>query len=502
MKMHPRDVAGRSALSSVLSVLLLLSPAAHAQEPPADGSGAAPAEAPKPEGQPEAADKPAAAESATSEPSAAPEQPAASAAVEAPAVSAELSAPVEPAAGDANGRPRPPALALEHLPPTAYPSQPLPGIRGGSLALSINHLQWPYMPKYEGEPDFRIGFSGSSWVDASLREVRAGLLNEADQLEYRMQGRLTFRVSPVYNHKDDWFIQSNTEFVANTEQNNSSTNYVDVDDAWIRIGRWKRFDLTVGRVQGFEVYHFGMGLDLNTYERLGAASFSKTPVQPYALDSLWDRGVNNGAAALHWYMPEWLRLEFLTRIGVSGQGKEIGIRPVGVIDFGWVKLKGGYERRLSSSLFNGNDARVEMQGFGGSLQFVLDPWVEFGGNFARRIEDGFEQDGAVRPAASHTTNTWGGFVNVRPYFEDWMVGLGYNHTDFENFNIDAFGEPEQTTHQQMFAALQYLLWDRLYIKYVLAYSRADIEERNDQDATDDGFLNESLGHRLRIMLLY
>jgi hypothetical protein len=212
--------------------------------------------------------------------------------------------------------------------------------------------------------------------------------------------------------------------------------------------------------------------------------------------------VNNGAIAAHWYLPEWLRFEFLTRIGVSGQGKEIGIRPVAVLDFGLAKLKGGYERRLSNSLFEGNQARVETQGFGGSLQFVLDPWVEFGGNIARRIEDGFEQDGVPRPAASFTTTTWGGFVNVRPYIENTLIGLGYNHTYFENFNIDSFNEPEHTTHTQMFAAAKYLLWDSLYLKYVLAYANADIEERNDQDASDDGFTNKSLSHRLRVMLLY
>jgi hypothetical protein len=245
-----------------------------------------------------------------------------------------------------------------------------------------------------------------------------------------------------------------------------------------------------------------MGLDLNTFERLGAASFSKTPVQPYALDNLWDRGVNNGAAALHWYYPEWLRLEFLTRMGVSGQGKQLGIRPVAMLDFGWAKVKGGYERNLSDSLFRGNQGRVETQGIGGSLQFVFDPWVEFGGSVARRVNDAFDQYGAVRSAASDTTVTWGGFANARPYFEDWLVGIGYNKTSYRNFNIDAFGDPERTTHQQMFGAVQYVLWDHLYIKYVLAYSRAHIEERNDQDSSDTGFLNESLGHRVRLMLLY
>jgi hypothetical protein len=488
MKMHPRDVAGRLLPSSILSALLLSTSAAYAQEAPATSE--------PPAATAEAADK----GPAATDPAATAAEPA-KAEVTASTTETTVTA-AEPAAIPPDSPPKPPPLALEHLPGTAYPSRPIPGIRGGSLSLSINHLQWPYMPRYQGEPDFRIGFSGSSWVDTSQRDVKAGLLNEDDQREFRMQGRLTFRVSGVYNRENDWFLQTNTEFVANTEQNNSNTNYVDVDEAWIRGGKWKWGDVTVGRVQGFEAYHFGMGLDLNTYERLGAASFSQTPVQPYALDDLWDRGVNNGAIALHWYYPEWLRLELLTRIGVSGQGTLLGFRPVGVIDFGFVKLKGGYERVINNSLFIESEARVETKGLGGNLQFVLDPWVELGGGFARRVQDAFEQDGAVRPAASHTTVTWGGFVNVRPYFEDWLVGFGYHNTDFENFNIDAFNDPETTKHQQMFAAVQYLLWDRLYIKYVLSLAQADIEQRNDTDPTDTGFKNESLGHRLRFMLLY
>jgi hypothetical protein len=478
MKMHLRDVA---ALASVLSSLLLLTSHAHAQDPaatPDDDDAAAPAVPSENEsGKPDTA-------GATVSTAAAP--------VKGPPASET----------EIDSTPVPPPLALERLPATAYPKRPLPGLHGGSLELSINHLQWPYMPKYEGQPDFRIAFSGSSWVDTSIRSVNAGSQAEANQLEYRMQGRLTLRASAVYNRGNDWFIQSNTEFVANTEQNNSNTNYVDVDDAYLRVGKWRKYDITVGRLQGFEVYHFGMGLDLNTYERLGAASFSKTPQSPYALDDQWDRGVNNGAVALHWYVPEWLRLEFLTRIGVSGQGKEIGIRPVAVIDLGFMKLKGGYERALSSSLFEGNKARVETQGLGGELQFVLPPWVEFGGGVARRTEDAFEQDGAARPGASHTTTTFGGFANVKPPIENLMVGVGYHNTHFQNFNIDAFGDPEKTTHQQMFGAVQYLLWDKLYVKYVLAYSRAQIEERNDSDPTDHGFTNQSIGHRVRLMLLY
>jgi hypothetical protein len=490
MKMHSRDVARRSVRPSVLSALLVFTSAAHAQEGPATGEPHA--ETPAPPATSTAADE----KSPAASDSAAPAETSATGEVTAPTTGAKP----EPQPADA--RPKPPPLALELLPATAYPSSPIPGIRGGSLALSINHLQWPYMPKYEGEPDFRLGFSGGAWVDTSQRDVKAGHPSEVDQREYRMQGRLTFRVSSVYNRPNDWFLQSNTELVANTEQNNLSTNYVDVDEAWIRAGKWKWGDVTVGRLQGFEVYHFGMGLDLNTFERGGAQSLNRSPAQPYVVDELWDRGVNNGAIALHWYYPEWLRLELLTRLGVSGQGTLLGFRPAGVLDFGFVKAKGGYELANFNSQYIGSEARTEVKGWGASLQFVLDPWVEGGGGFARRVTDSFDDRGAPVGARSHTTRTFGGFVNVRPYFENWLVGFGYNTTDFENFNRDAFGDPEETTHQQMFAAVQYLLWDRFYIKYVLAYAKADIEERNDTARELGGFVNESISHRLRFMLLY
>src|SRR5690606_13078527 len=166
---------------------------------------------------------------------------------------------------------------------------------------------WPYMPAYAGPPALRVGFSGFAWIDSSYRTIDVGVDIESDETEFRQQGRLGLRVTPVYNVDDDYFVQSNIEFIAIAEQDHTVNNYADVDDAWIRVGKWKMFDVQVGRMQGFEVYHFGMGLDLNTYERAGATSANYTPAQPYGLTDLWDRGRNVGGAAFHWYYPEWLR---------------------------------------------------------------------------------------------------------------------------------------------------------------------------------------------------
>ena len=509
---YARGLARSCARTSVLAAsLFTLTPPAAAQPDPADPAPEPSATAAEPTPEGEAAEPPEAAPETEpaglgAEKAVAPESESAPsrAGVDASA-SATGPGPAdepEPALEASAEAAVPVPLRLELLPPTAYPNTPTPGIPWGSLGLVIDRLQWPYMPKYPGPPELRVGLSGFGWVDSSYRSLKAGLETEDDQSEYRMQGRFGLRVTPVYNLEEDYFLQANFEFIANVDQDHTVSGYTDVDDAWIRVGKWKYFDFQIGRMQGFEVYHFGMGLDQNTYERQGAVGFSSAPAQPYGLTDLWDRGLSTGGAALHWYFPEWLRLEVLTRFGLSGQGSDIGVRPVGVVDLGWMKLKAGYERRLRPSIFEESQARIETQGYGGELQFVLDPWIEFGGGYAKRLEDAFENDGAVRPAGSTNTRTYGGFLNVRPYFEDWLVGVGYHHTDWENYNFDDFGERENSTHDQMFGALQYVLWDKLYLKYVLAYAKGHIEDRNDSNADDTGFENKALSHRLRLMVLF
>lgn len=412
----------------------------------------------------------------------------------------------EPKVEPTDDVPKPPPLALEVLPPSAYPNNPIVGIRGGSLSLVMAGMQWPYMPAYgDDQPKLRIGISGSSWVDFNYRAVRPGLSSDPDAQEARVQGRLTLRVTPVYNFKDGWFGQSRIEFVGITEQQNEPNKYVDLDEAWVRLGKWNLFDLTVGRIQGFEVYHFGMGLDINTQEREGARAIGGgsgvSAQQPYALTDLWDRGLNNGAIALHLYTPKWLRLEMLGRMGLSSGGNDLGLRPAGIIDLGMLKLKGGYEYRVQVPFQEGNPQKTETKGFGGSVNFVYDPWIELGAGVAHRVIDVTNDKGGPDIFASSDTTTWGGFLNVRPYFENWMVGIGYHNTYWENFNYDPFGEAENQVHQQMFGAVQYQLWDRFFFKYVLSYSSAKIERRSEVP-TDDGYTNQQIGHRMRFMMLF
>lgn len=503
------DRSGRRLASlSVLSSVLFLSSTALAQETEdgfSNGLGPAPttepeesSDAPPPEEpQPSSVDTPPSETQEKAE-GAPPTQAEATAEEK---VEAQIGEPkVEPT----DSVPKPPPLALEVLPPSAYPNDPITGIRGGSLSLVMSGMQWPYMPAYgDDQPKLRIGISGSSWVDFNYKMIRPGLPTDPDIAEGRVQGRLTLRVSPVYNFKDGWFGQSRIEFVGITEQQNEANKYVDLDEAWIRFGKWNKFDLTVGRTQGFEVYHFGMGLDINTAEREGAQIAGETVEKPYSVSELWDRGINNGAAAIHFYMPKWLRLELLGRMGSTGTGNDIGVRPAGIIDLGWLKLKGGYEYRVETPINQDALTKRVAKGYGGQVNFVYNPWIEAGFGAAHRIVDRTDQVGAIDVSGTNNTTTWGGFLNVRPYFENWMVGLGYHNTYWENFDYDVFGYAVNQTHQQMFGAVQYQLWDRFFFKYVLAYSTVNIATRNDQTPVpENGYENQQISHRMRFMMLF
>ncbi len=490
-----------------------LAPAPVAEAPEADAEGAPTEEAPA--GEPASDTE----ESTTPEapPSPAGEQEAeasgeasasgslslggADAEAEASGDAAESEEEPEPDASGAGGRAFP-TFGLERLPPESYPTDPVRGIDGGSLMWTMNGLQWPYMPMRDGASDVRVGFSGYGFVDSSLRDIEAGLDTETDQQEYRQQGRFVLRTTPVFNVDEDWFIQGNIEYVANGDQTRTNT-YIDIDDAWIRVGKWDLFDIQVGRMQGWEVYHFGMGLDWATFERVGATSFSNTPIQAYGVTDMWDRAQSTGSLTGHYYPTKWARIELQSRFGTSGPGNDIGVRPVGILDFGFLKLKVGGERRSQTSIFKDSDGSIETQGYGAAAMAVWYPYVEAGGGFGVRVRDQFDTDGGRVAAGSDDTISFGGFANVR-IIEDLLLGGGYLRTEWENLNTDPItnSDPDFQEHIQIYGALQYVLWDQLYIKYVFSQAEGYFYERSEGGSPSQEFTNYSTSHRLRFQLFY
>jgi hypothetical protein len=414
----------------------------------------------------------------------------------------EPSTDAVPSADDAERSAAVAAVGLERLSGAAFPAPQTRGIPGGSLAATMHGLQWPYLPALPGAPSTRIGFSGSAWVDSSYRTVQAGVAADPDLHEWRQQSRLVLRATPTYNASGGWFAQAQGEFVllgatpANNQENLGS------DDLYVRLGQWNVFDVSAGRFQGWEVYHLGMGLDLNTVERDGAATNNNRPVDLRDLQFLWDRADGPGNIALHLYPTEFLRFELLGRVGGTGLN-ELGVRPAGILDLGVVKAKIAAEYLQKHPREQSADRKDHTlsKGVLGSLQAVLDPVVELGGTFAYMYLDTYNAQGVLDAGQSSTTIGTGGFANVR-VLDRLLFGAGANYVHQHNLKTDPTGKLNDVkTHLQVFGAAQYAIWDQFYIKGVVAYANALFNPESDPPPIAV-FRNKSLSGRLRLMYAF
>jgi hypothetical protein len=346
------------------------------------------------------------------------------------------------------------------------------GLHGGSMWLAMHGLQWPYLPRRPGEPALMLALSGSGWVDTAYERIESGLPANPGIKYLRQQGRLVLRATPTYR-SEDWFVQGQAELVANSDQSVSQPQVADTDDLWVRAGYWNAFDVQFGRFEGWELYHLGMGLDINTFERRGALLDGSTfkPPDFYGVTFAFYRPDGAGNFAVHGYPAKWLRLEALTRVGNDSGSNKIGERGAAILDFGWVKLKGGTEYVKGWDSSDNTQGRTLQRGGGGAIQFVLDPYLEFGVNAAWAIQDAWDSTGAVSEDATWTLESRGAFANLR-LIGDLLAGGGINYTYFENIHRDAAGNVQKRDHTQVFGALQYGLMKQLFLKVVVAWADA------------------------------
>ena len=153
---------------------------------------------------------------------------------------------------------------------------------------------------------------------------------------------------------------------------------------YLRIGKWNVWDLQVGRFEGWEVFHLGMGLDQNTFERTGAVGQFEPAIGFYGLTDNQFRPLGAaGNIALHYYPLSILRFELLSTVGSLGSTPVLAARPVGILDLGWVKLKLGTEYQRLGDQKQGSLDYITKKGVGGAVQFVFQPHIEFGVNAAQ-----------------------------------------------------------------------------------------------------------------------
>lgn len=510
MKTRWSDSGLGVALTLGWSVLFLTAPA-RAQDEPFSGDLSAGTEASggvEAQAETQTEETPAPAEE-TPAPAEEPAKAEAKAEVTAPAAAEPPSS--EPAS-DAEREQAVSKVGVELLPGSAYPEPYVRGIKFGSLWLTMQGHQWPYMPMISGEPALRVGLSGSMWNDLSYARIDSGLKpNTPDQHRLITETRGVLRVTPTYSTEEDWFVQGNGEFVIHGDMNvPNPPNLASTDDLFVRAGKWDLFDVTFGRFQGWEIgNHYGMGLDINTLERQGARIQSQQfrPPDGYGLTYFWDRSdFQMGAYAVHVYPVKFLRAEVLGHLGAgnatgSGPWQQADIRPSAIIDLGIIKVKGGVEFGKSTPQNPDSKWRNRRSGYSGAVQLVLAPWVEVGGSFGMGFEDVLNQDGLRNDNQSNTVWSYGGFLNLNPTGGKLPLVIGggvFNH-HWEDLRHDPSHNDRVDTDDQLlaFGAIQYTFWDKLYLKVVGAHAKY---EHYDYSSTP--FTNKMNSLRLRAMVLF
>lgn len=441
------------------------------------------------------------------------EEGAASAAPAAAEAEAEATAEAEGSASVSVAvEPPPPAkdagstdsVSVVILPGSGYPEPKIRGLVGGSLWSIMPGYQFPYMPKVAGQTGVQLGISGSLWNDLSYAKFESGTPEtEPNKNRWVNQTRGVLRVTPVYSTEDDWFVQGNVELVAQGDQIANTADLGLVDDLFVRAGKWNLFDITAGRFQAWEIYHYGMALDQNTFERRGAESPRVAAPQIYGVDYFWNRPTGgSGNYALHAYPTDFLRFELLAQFGARVGDNIYGYRGAGILDLGYLKVKAGAEWGTTKPQTEGAKGRNWWNGFGGSIQGIFDPYVEGGLNAAVGYTDVENIQGLPERASSRTTRSFGGFLNVHPPLGSLLIGFGYNVTFQESLDVNLvyddprFGDANQHTHKQAFFAIQYGFWDRLFLKFVGANASYDFED-NIQNPPHP-FTNEMMSGRFRV----
>jgi hypothetical protein len=396
---------------------------------------------------------------------------------EATAVAGSIPPPPEPAVE------APPVteIGVQRLPGSAYPEPQTRGLKYGSLWLTFHGLQWPYLPAKAGRDRFVIGLSGWGWLDTAYVKFfpwgNAAQTNN-DHLAYpTQQGRMLLRVTPTYSFAD-WFVQGQVELVGTENQTieRSAVGGADTDDLWLRIGQWNKWDFQVGRFEGWEVFHLGMGLDQNTFERQGAVAPNDNAISYYGLtDNEFRPQGAAGNLALHYYPLPFLRVEALGTVGSAANGPVVATRPVAIIDFGWLKLKGGVEWQQETGQKESSQLKITSKGVGGAVQFVFEPHIEFGLNIAQGTVVNISDAGLPQPQSTFTRTSYGGFANVSNGSERYPLLFGVGGLFTRDVDQNNTANPNVVDNYwlwQSFAAVQYVVFQQLYIKLVGGYSRA------------------------------
>jgi hypothetical protein len=357
----------------------------------------------------------------------------------------------------------------------------------------------PYYPAHGLQSPLRwdgIHVGGDFWFDSGYEKSRRALATEADLQYWIGRGRFMLDVTATKTWKR-FFVQAKGQVLASIEQI-PGVPTINVDDAWVRFGMWDLWDLQVGRFEAWEVYTKGEGLERDTLEDLGA--FGGPDI--YEVNYAFYRQNGFASAALHAYPLRWLRFEVNGVFGNAMGYNSVGLRPAGILDFGWMKVKAAYEWRRRTHQEEGKKEWERQWGAGGGVHFFLDDpsrvvRYQFGVNAAYGVVDRIDPFDKVDERGSPDTLSLGGFFNLG--FWSAVLGLGYNHTLQGDRQLnDQLGRSGEFAHQQGFVSFSHpIVLDNLLAKVVFSYARADL-----RPAFENARVNDMFSARLRLHMVF
>jgi hypothetical protein len=272
----------------------------------------------------------------------------------------------------------------------------------------------------------------------------------------------------------------------------------------MKFGKWDSWDLQFGRFEAWEVYHKGQGLERDTEEDKGAFDQERTAklLDIYEVNYAYYRQDGFGQLAAHLYPTDWLRFEVAGLYGNERKSNAYGVRPAGIIDGGWLKLKVAGEWLKKQSEDIGGEGWEEKRGFGGSLQFFFDEPgtnlpLQFGFNGAYGMVDVVDVTGKVNEKGSIDPLSLGTYLNLG--VSSASLGLGYNYTRIRDRQYnDQTDDRGVMVHHQGYASIKHSIFvPQATVKLVAAYARADI-----QPAVGNSRTNEMYSVRLRLLYSY
>jgi len=357
----------------------------------------------------------------------------------------------------------------------------------------------PYYPPDGLQSPLRadgVHVGGDAWIDMGYEKSDRELSSEPDLEFWLMKGRLMLDITAVKTWKR-FFVQGKGQILAHLEEIRGS-EFIDTDDAWIRLGMWDLWDLQVGRFEAWEVFTKGEGFERDTLEDLGA--FGGPDI--YEVNYAFYRQDGFGQLALNAYPWKFLRFQVHGVFGNELGFNSIGVRPAAILDFGWIKVKAAGEYRRLKNQEEGKKQWEEKRGAGGGVILAFGRpsralRIRFGVNVAYGMVDRVDNFGKVDEKGSIDTFSAGGFADVGLWSA--VLGLGYDRTLQGDRQLnDQTGRVGHFVHDQLFVSLRHpIVIPNLTAKLVFAWARADLEP-----AFDNPRVNEMYSLRLRLHMTF